>query len=131
MLRLPPRFAAIILTFAPLFLQRSWRHSAVLLTGAILAPGGRTVTSILRIAGMARGRGVGAPHHPATRSRFTLQQPQRRRQRAQQSIERVRIGVARQLRVERPRHAHMASVAAERVQARHAAHEPMRRPVRP
>ena len=54
MLRLPPRFAAVILTFAPLFLQRSWRHAAVLLTGAILAPGGRTVTSILRIAGLAR-----------------------------------------------------------------------------
>ena len=56
MLRLPPRFAAVILTFAPLFLQRSWRHAVVLLTGAILAPGGRTVTSILRITGMARER---------------------------------------------------------------------------
>ena len=56
MLRLPSRFAAVILTFAPLFLQRSWRHAVVLLAGAILAPGGRTVTSILRIAGMARER---------------------------------------------------------------------------
>ena len=56
MLCLPPRFAAVILTFAPLFLQRSWRHAVVLLTGAVLAPGGRTVTSILRIAGMARER---------------------------------------------------------------------------
>ncbi len=41
--RLPFRFAATILTFAPLFLQRSWRHAEVLLTGAILAPGQRTV----------------------------------------------------------------------------------------
>ena len=54
--RLPPRFAAVILTFAPLFLQRSWRHAEVLLTGAILAPGQRTVTSILRITGLARER---------------------------------------------------------------------------
>ena len=54
MLRLPLRFAAVILTFAPLFLRRSWRHAVVLLTGARLAPGGRTVASILRIAGMAR-----------------------------------------------------------------------------
>ncbi len=54
--RLPPRFAAVILTFASLFLQRSWRHAKVLLTGAILAPGQRTVTSILRIAGLARER---------------------------------------------------------------------------
>ena len=54
--RLPSRFAAIILTFAPLFLQRSWRHAEVLLIGAILAPGQRTVTSILRITGLARER---------------------------------------------------------------------------
>ena len=54
--RLPSRFATIILTFAPLFLQRSWRHAEVLLMGAILAPGQRTVTSILRITGLARER---------------------------------------------------------------------------
>ena len=54
--RLPSRFAAVILTFAPLFFQRSWRHAEVLLTGAILAPGQRTVTSILRITGLARER---------------------------------------------------------------------------
>ena len=53
---LPSRFAAVILTFAPLFLQRSWRHAEVLLTGAILAPGQRTVTSILRITGLSRER---------------------------------------------------------------------------
>ena len=53
---LPSRFAAVILAFAPLFLHRSWRHAKVLLTGAILAPGGRTVTSILRITGLARER---------------------------------------------------------------------------
>jgi len=56
MLRLPSRFAAVILAFAPLFLQRSWRHAEVLLTGAILAPGQRTVASILRITGLARER---------------------------------------------------------------------------
>jgi len=54
--RLPSCFAAVILAFAPLFLQRSWRHAEVLLTGAILAPGQRTVTSILRITGLARER---------------------------------------------------------------------------
>lgn len=54
--RLPARFAAVILCFAPLFFQRSWRHAQVLLTGAILAPGQRTVTSILRITGRSRER---------------------------------------------------------------------------
>ncbi len=53
---LPSCFAAVILTFAPLFLRRSWRHAEVLLTGAILAPGQRTVTSILRITGLSRER---------------------------------------------------------------------------
>ncbi len=56
MLRLPPRFAAVILNFAPLFFQRSWRHAEVLLIGAILAPGQRTVSSILRIVGLHRER---------------------------------------------------------------------------
>ncbi len=56
MLHLPIRFAAVILTFAPLFLQRSWHHAEVLLTGAILAPGKRTVASILRINGLAHER---------------------------------------------------------------------------
>ena len=53
---LPARFAAIILAFAPLFRHRTWRHAEVLLVGAILAPGKRTVTSILRITGLSRER---------------------------------------------------------------------------
>jgi hypothetical protein len=56
MLCLPTRFAAVILSFAPLFFQRSWRRAEVLLVGAILAPGKRTVTSLLRVAGLARER---------------------------------------------------------------------------
>jgi len=54
--RLPARFAAVILCFAPLFSQRSWRHAEVLLIGAILAPGQRTVASVLRISGLRRER---------------------------------------------------------------------------
>ena len=53
---LPARFAGIILAFAPLFVQRSWRHAQVLLIGAILAPGRRTVTSVLRITGRSQER---------------------------------------------------------------------------
>jgi DDE superfamily endonuclease len=55
--RLPARFAALILAFAPVFLQRrTWCHAELLLVGAILAPGKRTVTSLLRIAGLGRER---------------------------------------------------------------------------
>src|SRR5512134_4202363 len=56
-MHLPACFAAVILTFAPVFVQqRTWRHAEVLLIGAILAPGKRTVTSLLRIAGLSRER---------------------------------------------------------------------------
>jgi DDE superfamily endonuclease len=54
---LPARFAAVILTFAPVFRQqRTWRYAELLLIGAILAPGKRTITSLLRIAGLSRER---------------------------------------------------------------------------
>src|ERR671913_1019588 len=53
---LPARVAAVILAFAPLFVHRSWRHARVLLIGAILAPGQRTVTSLLRITGRSHER---------------------------------------------------------------------------
>src|SRR4051794_30992348 len=56
-MRLPACFAAVIPTFAPVFAQqRTWRHAGLLLIGAILAPGRRTVTSRLRIAGLGRER---------------------------------------------------------------------------
>jgi hypothetical protein len=54
--RLPSRFAAVIRTFAPLFLQQPtfWRHVKLPLAGAIPAPGKHTVTSPLRIARLGR-----------------------------------------------------------------------------
>ena len=56
-MRLPSRFVAVILAFAPVFLQqRTWHHAELLLIGAILAPGKRTVTSLLRITGLGRER---------------------------------------------------------------------------
>ncbi len=54
--RLPTRFTAVTLCFAPLFRQRSWQHAEVLLIGAILAPGKRMVASLLRICGLAHER---------------------------------------------------------------------------
>jgi hypothetical protein len=54
MLRVPDPFLALLRSFAPLFRARSWRHAEVLLVGAILAPGQRTVASILRVSGLAR-----------------------------------------------------------------------------
>jgi DDE superfamily endonuclease len=53
MLSLPHPFLSVIATFAHVFSWNVWLHAQVLLTGAILAPGARTVTSALRIMGYA------------------------------------------------------------------------------
>jgi hypothetical protein len=49
---IPIGFASHLATFAPLFSKRVWRYVPVLVAGAILAPGQRTITSILRIMGL-------------------------------------------------------------------------------
>ena len=51
MLSLPIAFSSAIGVFAPVFSRPVWQHVKVLLTGAVLAPGKRTVTSILQIMG--------------------------------------------------------------------------------
>jgi len=44
--------ASRLAVFAPLFSKKVWRYVPVLAAGAILAPGKRTITSILRIMGL-------------------------------------------------------------------------------
>jgi hypothetical protein len=56
---MPPLPEAIILVlapFAPLFSHRVWLHAQVMLLGAMLAPGARTVTAALRVMGLAAER---------------------------------------------------------------------------
>jgi len=55
MLTLPVELANLIVGFAPLFSNPVWEHVQVLLVGAILAPGKRTVTSALRARGIEHG----------------------------------------------------------------------------
>ena len=62
MLRLPNRFAAVILAFSPLFVQqRTWEHAQLLLLGALRVPGQRTVCRILRVGGPAPGAALYPP----------------------------------------------------------------------
>src|SRR3989454_4028255 len=51
MLSLPIAFTSAIGVFVPVFSRPVWQHVKVLMTGAILAPGKRTVTAILQIMG--------------------------------------------------------------------------------
>jgi DDE superfamily endonuclease len=53
MLSLPIAFSSAIGVFAPVFSRPVWQHVKILMTGAGLAPGQRTVTAILRIMGLS------------------------------------------------------------------------------
>jgi len=48
---MPCEFVALIVAFAPLFSKPGFQHVHVLLVGAILSPGKRTVTQALRVMG--------------------------------------------------------------------------------
>src|SRR5262245_7583121 len=51
---MPCEFVALIVAFAPLFSKPVFQHAPVLLLGAILAPGKRTVTAALRVMGLSQ-----------------------------------------------------------------------------
>ena len=72
MIILPSDFAPIILAFQPLMLNRTWQNAVVLLVGAILAPGRRTVCSVLRIVGRRRQRRFQNYHRVLNRAAWDL-----------------------------------------------------------
>ena len=53
MLTLPLELTTLIVAFAPLFSKPVFKHAQVLLVGALLSPGKRTVTSALRVMGLS------------------------------------------------------------------------------
>ena len=74
---MPPLPEAIILVlapFAPLFSPRVWRHAQVLLLGAMLAPGARTVTAALRVMGLSCERHFTNDHRVLNRASWSLRQ---------------------------------------------------------
>ncbi len=99
---LPTRFAALIVLFAPLSVQRCWLYAQVLLVGAIVAPGQRTVPSVLRITGHTLDKHLTNYHRVLSRppwsardgarfllgylSRFALDFQQRGRSRSQTMV---------------------------------------------
>jgi DDE superfamily endonuclease len=78
--RMPPLPEAIILVlapFAPLFSNRVWGYAQVLLLGAILAPGVRTVTTALRAMGLAAERHFTNYHRGLNRATWSARQGSR------------------------------------------------------
>jgi hypothetical protein len=59
---LPPEMIVLLAPFAQLFSDRVWLHAQVLVLGAILTPGKRTVSRCLRVRGLA-GEGHFTNYH--------------------------------------------------------------------
>jgi DDE superfamily endonuclease len=64
-------FLSLLQTFAPLFDSRVWNYAQLLLLGAILAPGKRTVTAVLRIVGRGNEQGFQNYHRVLNRARWS------------------------------------------------------------
>ena len=65
MLTLPDAIISLLMPIAALFQPRTWLKSQLLLVGAILSPGKRTVTSALRVMGLEDDRNF-ARYHQGT-----------------------------------------------------------------
>jgi hypothetical protein len=63
----------VLCQFAPVFSERIWDWAQVLVMGAILAPGRRTVASILRVMGLGQERQFQNYHRVLNRARWSGQ----------------------------------------------------------
>jgi len=61
----------ILTHFAPLFSERVWDYARVLVAGAILAPGKRTVTSALRVMGLSDEKQFQNYHRVLNRAKWS------------------------------------------------------------
>jgi hypothetical protein len=68
---LPPDVLLIIRVFAPLFTERVWQRAQVLLIGAILTPGQRTVAAVLRVMGLSDEGRFKNYHRVLSRARWS------------------------------------------------------------
>lgn len=65
---LPATILRVLQPFAPVFRRRVWEHVHVLVVGALLAPGQRTVTSALRVMGLSQERHFQSYHRVLSRA---------------------------------------------------------------
>ena len=68
MLTLPNAIVSILIPFATLFTNPTWRKAQVLLVGAILTPGQRTVAAALRVMGRSDHRDYARYHEVLNRA---------------------------------------------------------------
>jgi len=68
---LPPEYYTILSVFTPFFTKRIWVYVQVMMIGAILAPGKRTVTSVLRIMGLSQEKHFQNYHRVLNRAKWS------------------------------------------------------------
>ena len=68
---LPTSMIRVLAPFAPLFSERVWQHVQVLLAGAVLAPGKRTVSSALRAMGLEHHKQFHRYHRVLSRASWS------------------------------------------------------------
>jgi hypothetical protein len=71
MRNLPPAIIHVLRHFEPLFSERVWEWAKILLVGAILAPGKRTVTATLRVMGLSEERQFQNFHRVLNRAKWS------------------------------------------------------------
>ena len=72
MITIPEEFSKQISEFAPLFSKKVFEHAKVLLTGAILSPGRRTVCSALRSVGLQNDKQFHKYHRVLSLSKWSI-----------------------------------------------------------
>lgn len=68
---MPNEYITILTSFARLFSQRVWQSAQLLLIGAILTPGQRTVAAVLRILGLEAEKQFQKYHRVLNRARWS------------------------------------------------------------
>ena len=74
---LPSEFLAVIIPYAGLFCRRVFAHVQLLVAGALLAPGKRTITSVLRIVGLSQERHFHKYHRVLSHAHWSARQAAR------------------------------------------------------
>src|SRR5215204_4853740 len=75
---LPPEIVRILRIFEDVFSERVWDWVQVLVVGAILTPGQRTVTAVLRVMGLSEERQYQNYHRVLNRARWSSRELSRR-----------------------------------------------------
>ena len=71
MLTRPVSIIRLLEPFGTIFQAKTWEKAQLLLVGAILSPGKRTVTSALRVMGLSRDGNFARYHHVLNRARWS------------------------------------------------------------